>query len=148
MSRQIKQLYINSSLTRDLQGYGAVEDVSALNKIIFQSPLGVNDGSIIEDLLINLDNSYALQQSLIRKLCNSSGMGIISKVLAKKLADSGIGYKHLSQVSHAYGERGLLAVLANPPTDRPSSSRGSSVSHQDSGSADTVVLNKILRQWL
>ena len=98
-----------------------------------------------------MDQTYSLQQSLIEKLCNSpsnsSDSGVISKALAKKLAESGIGYQHLHRVFEKHGERGLLAILANPPTNRPTSRRGPNTRHHARGSTDRVVLNQILSHF-
>ena len=41
----------------------------------------------------------------------------MKKYIAKKLADSGIGYHHLKQLFETQGEQGLLAILANLPTN-------------------------------
>ena len=41
----------------------------------------------------------------------------MKKSIAKKLADSGIGYHHLKKLFETQGEQGLLTILANPPTN-------------------------------
>ena len=98
--------------------------------------------SALEEL-IYLDHSYALQQFFQGNLCNSFDTGVIKKGLAKKLADSGIGYKHLGQLFEKQGEQGLLAILANPATAPGSSSARRSVR----GTADPVVLHRILNHF-
>ena len=98
--------------------------------------------SALEEL-IYLDQCYALQQSFQGNLCNSSDTGVIKKGLAKKLADSGIGYQHLRQLFEKQGEQGLLAILANPAT----ASGGSSARRSVRGTADPVVLHRILNHF-
>ena len=111
----------------DFPGHDALEDVKALSKILFDSPLGANACDIVNksktttmqcalEELIYLDHCYALQQSFQGNLCNPSDTGVMKKGLAKKLADSGIGYQHLRQLFDKHGEQGLLAILANPAT--------------------------------
>ena len=105
MLRPIKQLS-TKSLKSDFPGHDALEDVKALSKIPFDSPLGANACEIVNksktttvvfapEELTSLNHSYALQQSFQGYLCNSSDTGVIKKESAKKLVDSGIGYQHL-----------------------------------------------------
>ena len=49
-------------------------------------------------------------------ISDSSQGRLMKKYIAKKLADSGIGYHHLKQ-GETQGEQGLLAILANLPTN-------------------------------
>ena len=91
---------------KDFAGHDALEDVKALNKILFNSPLGATACEIVNksktttiesalEQMIYLDHSFTLQQSFQGTLCNSCNTGTIKKGLAKKLADSGISYQHL-----------------------------------------------------
>ena len=138
----------------DFPGHDALEDVKALSKILFDSPLGASACEIVNksktttmesalEELNYLDHSYALQQSFQGNLCNSSDTGVIKKGLAKKLADSGIGYQHLRTLFEKHGERGLLVILANPATTLG----GSSVRRRVRGTADPVVLHRILNHF-
>ena len=138
---------------KDFAGHDAVEDVKALNKILFNSSLVAIACEIVNksqtttiqsalEQLIYLDHSFALQQSFQGKLCNSSNTGVIKKGLAKKLADSGIGYQHLRQLFDKHGKDGLLSILANPPTSGGSYNRRSV-----RGTANTVVLQQILNHF-
>ena len=42
---------------------------------------------------------------------------VMKKSTAKMLANSGLGFHHLKNLFDTQGEKGLLAVLANPPTN-------------------------------
>ena len=61
----------------------------------------------------------------------------MKKSIAKKLADS--GYHHLKQLFETQGEQGLLAILAN----RPTNSRTSRVR----GPADPLTLHLIVSHF-
>ena len=138
----------------DFPGHDALEDVKALSKILFDSPLGASACEIVNksktttmesalEELTYLDHSYAIQQSFQGNLCNSSDTGVIKKGLAKKLADSGIGYQHLRTLFEKHGEQGLLVILANPATTLG----GSSVRRRVRGTADPVVFHRILNHF-
>ena len=112
----------------DFPGHDALEDVKALKTIIFQSSLELSLSTIVKksgttelkstiEELNYLDNTHALLKSFDNLIGDSSHRGVIKKSLAKKLGDSGLGYHHLKRLFAAHGERGLLAILANPPTD-------------------------------
>lgn len=42
---------------------------------------------------------------------------VMKKSTAKTLANSGLGFHHLKSLFDTQGEQGLLAALANPPTN-------------------------------
>lgn len=139
---------------KDFAGHDTLEDVKALNQILFDSPLGATVCEIVNKSRTTtiesavkqmnyLDHSFALQQSFQGTLCNSSNTGVIKKGLAKKLADSGLGYQHLQQLFVKHGEHGLLAILANPAT----SPGGSPVRRCVRGTVDPVVLHQILNHF-
>ena len=56
----------------------------------------------------------------------------MKKSIAKKLANSGIGYHHVKQLFETQGEQGLLAILANSPTN--------SRTRRVRGTADSLTL--------
>ena len=64
-----------------------------------------------------LDRSHALLKSLDEIIGDPSEGKVMKKSTAKKLADSGLGFHHLKSLFDTQGEQGLLAVLANPPTN-------------------------------
>lgn len=86
-----------------------------------------------------LDKSHALLKSFDDVISDSSQGGVMKKSIAKKLADSGIGYHQLKHLFATKGEQGLLAILANPPTD--------SRSHRVRGTADPLTLHLILSHF-
>ena len=93
--------------------------------------------------MLYLDHSYSLQQSFQGTLGNSCNTGIIINGLAKKLADSGIGYKHLQQVFDKHGKQGLHAILTNPVT----SSGDSPNCCGAHGTTDPVVIHHIISHF-
>jgi hypothetical protein len=86
-----------------------------------------------------LDKSHALLKSFDGVISDSSQGGIMKKSIAKKLADSDIGYHHLKQLFETKGEQGVLAILANPPSY--------SRSHRVRGTADPLTLHLILSHF-
>ena len=64
-----------------------------------------------------LDRSHALLKSFDGIIGDPSEGGVMKKSTAKKLADSGLGFHHLKSLFDTQGEQGLLAILANPPTN-------------------------------
>ena len=64
-----------------------------------------------------LDRIHALLKSLDEIIGDPSEGKVMKKSTAKKLADSGLGFHHLKSLFDTQGEQGLLAVLANPPTN-------------------------------
>ncbi|KAK2547312.1 hypothetical protein P5673_032813 [Acropora cervicornis] len=125
----LEQDHIPDGLLRgDLQGHDALEDVKALNKILFKSSLQLSLSKIVNKsgtIDINsaigdmnyLDRSHALLKSLDEIIGDPSEGKVMKKSTAKKLADSGLGFHHLKSLFDTQGEQGLLAVLANPPTN-------------------------------
>ena len=88
-----------------------------------------------------LDNSNTLLKSFDEVISDQPHKGVMKKSLAKKLAHSGIGYNDLERLFEAYGEQGLLAILANPPTTTNTSARCAR------GTTDSLALNLILNHF-
>ena len=86
-----------------------------------------------------LDGSHNLLRSFDGIIGDPSEGGVIKKSTAKKLADSGLGFHHLKSLFDTQGQQGLLAILANPPTN----SRRVRVR----GSADSLTLHLILNHF-
>ena len=134
----------------DFQCHDALEDVKALNKILFKSSLHLSPSTIVNksgtmelnsaiEEMNYLDKSHVLMKSFNGVISDSSQGGVMKKSIAKKLADSSIGHHHVNQLFKAQGEQGLLAILANPPTN----SRTRCVR----GTADPLTLHLILSHF-
>ena len=136
----------------DFKGHDALEDAKALNKILFKSSLRLSRSTIVNNSntvelksaieeMNYLDNSNTLLKSFDEVISDQPHKGVMKKSLAKKLADSGIGYNDLERLFEAYGEQGLLAILANPPTTTNTSAR------RARGTTDSLALNLILNHF-
>ena len=134
----------------EFEGHDALEDVKALKKILFHSPTGTTSAEIINKSntttlssaiadMSYLDKSHNLLKSFDGVIGDKFHPGILKRSLAKKLADSGLGYKDLQQLWRAHGEQGLLAILANPAS--------SSSARRSRGTSDVVALNQILNHF-
>jgi len=132
----------------DFKGHDALEDVKALNKILFKSSLRLSRSTIVNksntvelksaiEEMNYLDNGNTVLKSFDEVISGQPHKGVMKKSLAKKLADSGIGYNDLERLFKAYGEQGLLAILVNPPTTTNTSARHSR------GTTDPLALNLI-----
>ena len=86
-----------------------------------------------------LDRSHALLKSFDEIIGDPSEGGVMKKATAKKLADSGLGFHLLKSLFNTQVEQGLLAILANPPTN----SRRVRVR----GTADPLTLHVILNHF-
>ena len=84
---------------------------------------------------MNYLKSHVLLKSFDDVISDSSQGGVMKKPIAKKLADSGIGYHQLKQLFATKGEQGLLTILANPPTN--------SRSHRVRRTADPLTVHLI-----
>ena len=134
----------------EFEGHDTLEDVKALKKILFHSPTGTTSAEIINKSntttlssamadMSYLDKSHNLLKSFDGVIGDKFHPGILKRSLAKKLADSGLGYKDLQQLWRAHGEQGLLAILANPAS--------SSSARRSRGTSDVVALNQILNHF-
>ena len=87
----------------------------SLSKIVNKSGTTDTDSAIGD--MNYLDRSHALLKSFDEIIGDPSEGGVMKKSTAKKLADSGLGFHHLKSLFDTQGEQGLLAILANPPTN-------------------------------
>ncbi|XP_046842972.1 uncharacterized protein LOC124437009 [Xenia sp. Carnegie-2017] len=105
------------------------EDVRALQRILFSSPIKLTEHDIIdncklisfEDSLKNtqyLDHRYNLLQTMKYQLYSGDNFfqAPISYSMAKKNAGSGLSYSDLQNLYTNHGRAGLIAVLSKPPT--------------------------------
>ena len=134
----------------DFPGHDVLKDVKALKKIIFQSSLELSLSTIVNksgttklkstiEELNYLNNTHALLKSFDNLIGDSSHRGVIEKSLAKKLADSGLGYHHLECLFAAHGERWLVTILANPLTGESAG--------RPRGTSDPVSLHLLLNHF-
>ena len=109
--------------------HDAKEDVLALRRILFSSPICVTEQDIIThcklisscDALKDcqyLDKRYELLQTMKFKLYSEvrSDQAPITKSMAEKIAGSGLSYADLEKLFEQHGRKALVAVLSKPPT--------------------------------
>ena len=109
--------------------HDALEDVKALHRILFSSPLNLSEKDLIthcqaipfdeayQDNLY-LDQRHQLVQTLDTKL-----HGTISKSMVQKIASSGLSFANLQSLFDKFGRNGLIGVLSSPPTNNRGSKK-------------------------
>ncbi len=109
--------------------HDAKEDVIALRRILFLSPINLTEKDIITqckpistcDALTDsryLGKRYHLLQTMKYKLYSdvNSDQAPITKSMAEKIAGSGLSYDDLKKLFVHHGKKGLIAVLSKPST--------------------------------
>ena len=108
--------------------HDALEDVRALRKVLFKSPLNLNKEILVSkscvmscesalNQLMYLDRCHVRFQSFISNLYDrNKSKEIITKSMANKIAASGMTYQHLLNLFRQAGTEGLIAVLSMPPS--------------------------------
>ena len=110
--------------------HDALQDATALHRILFASPLHLSEEDIIShckpiscvDALVDcryLDKRHELLQTLKGKLYGDSTSDhdrAVSKSMAEKIAGSGLNFDDLQRLFAQFGKKGLVAVLSRPPT--------------------------------
>ena len=112
--------------------HDALEDVRALRKIIFESPLHLSRKTLVdnsnvtsvsdalEDMLY-LDRRHELLLTFNNKMFNEcNDNGAITRSMAQKIAGSGLSYDDLRKLYSTFGKRGIVAILTNPPSSSSS----------------------------
>ena len=116
------------------EAHDALEDVTALRKMMFSSKLKLSEKLIVthckliscHDALQNLcylDRRHELMKTFESKLYSRTGDGVITKSMAEKIAGSGLTYDDLLKLFTEFGREGLIAILSNPPTTNKESNR-------------------------
>ena len=108
--------------------HDALEDVRALRRIIFDSPLNLSKQSIVENSgVTNLSHAvenmkylhgrHELFFTFSDKLFNSSDdNGPIKRSMAQNITGSGLSYDDLCKLYSTFGSRGVVSILSNPPS--------------------------------
>jgi len=131
--RDIYKCLFQSEFDNSHQG---LADVMALDKVLFQSKLGLTTEQIVNNsntMILStvqedvqyLDKAHERLLTFNNRLYDDSDNSIIKKSLAKKLADSGLSFSDLRKLYSSTGPRGVAALLAIPPsTSKGKSPRG------------------------
>ena len=112
--------------SQNFDAHDALEDVKALHRILFSSPLLLTVKEIIthsqpipfeeayQDSLY-LEKRHQLLQTLKFKLfAQANGAGIISQNMAERIAGSGLSYADLHDIYKDFGKNGLLPQWTSP----------------------------------
>ena len=118
-----------SLFNKKFDAHNAKEDVVALHRILFSSPINLTEQDIVThckpistvDALKDtqyLDTRHRLLQTMKNKLYSevSSDEAPITKSMAEKIAGSGLSYDDLQNLYTNHGKKGLIAVRSKPAT--------------------------------
>ena len=113
--------------------HDALEDVKALRRILFSSPLDLQDADVFEkgntrsaifafnDMKF-LDKRHQRMHTFSRKLYNpGEDDGPVKLHTVQKIAESGLSYSDLEVLFQTAGTNGLVVLLAMPPSCSASS---------------------------
>ena len=113
----------------EFPAHDALEDVKALRRILFSSPLKASAETIVNNGKTSLPNE-ALQQSTFLERRQEvvetySGNlylpnGSLKLTTIQKLADAGLAFSTLKEMYQKFGINGLYGILALPPSTRNS----------------------------
>ena len=108
--------------------HDALEDVKALRRILFDSSLSLSKKNIVENSsvisvsqavenMLYLDRRHELLGTFSNKLFDASNdNGPIKRSMAQNIASGGLSYDDLRKLYETFGERGVVAILSNPPS--------------------------------
>jgi len=120
----------NFLFAKSFEAHDALEDVLALQKIIFESWLELSLKTIIENSGVvsavraandvkYLDHRHLFMQSFKDNLHHPQ---YLKKKMVEKISGSGLSFDDLKMVYSKYGKEGLIAIQSNPPTSSSSRS--------------------------
>ena len=111
----------------EFQAHDAFEDVSALRRVLFESPLMLAEENIINNSNLKpasfafeemkfLDERFVRMQTFKDKLYSPTQKGLVQQSLIQKIAESGLSYHDLEYLYSHGGKEALVAVLSRAPT--------------------------------
>ena len=108
--------------------HDALEDVTALHKFLFDSPLNLTIAHIVNNSNLKpcshafadmkfLVEPFERMQTFKNKLYHpQSDNGVVKQRVIQKIAESGLAYHDLENLFRKAGKEGLVAVLSKVPT--------------------------------
>ena len=117
---------------QEYRAHDALEDATALRKILFLSRLELSFNTIVDNSrLVSVDHAFRDMQYLDHRSRNSKSFMRIAydprtdrglkKGMIDKMSGSGLTYGDLKKVYKRYGADGVVAILSKSPTASPSS---------------------------
>ena len=122
-----RSLYIHL-FNEEFDAHDALEDVRALRRILFDSPLNLSTEDIIQrssvtsvshaiENVLYLDRRHELLLTFSNKLFNASDdNGPVKKALVQNIAGRGLSYNDLRHVYSRFGKKGVVAILSHAPS--------------------------------
>ncbi|XP_068756051.1 uncharacterized protein [Montipora capricornis] len=132
--------------------HDALEDVRALHKILFDSPLNLTIAQIVNNSNLKpcyhafadmqfLDERFKRMQTFKCKLYQpKTDDGAVKQRIVQKIAESGLAYHDLEHLFAKAGKEALVAVLSQAPTTSKST-------RSPRGTNKTAILSKIVHHF-
>jgi len=129
--------------------HDALQDVTALRKILFDSSLNLTIAQIVNNSNLKpcshafadmqfLDERFERMQTFKNKLYHpQSDNGAVKRRVIQKIAESGLAYYDLENLFRKAGKEGLVAVLSKAPTTSKST-------RSPRGTNKAAILSKII----
>jgi hypothetical protein len=109
--------------------HDALENVKALHRILFTSPLNLSGKDLITQCQAipfdqaYQDNLYLDQRLQLVQTLDTKPHGTISKSMVQKIASSGLSFANLQSLFDKFGRNGLIGVLSSPPPNNRGSKK-------------------------
>ena len=121
-----RSLYVHL-FNEEFDAHDALEDVRALRRILFDSPLNLSTEDIVKRSSVTsvshaienmyLDRRHELLLTFSNKLFNASdNNGPVKKALVQNIAGSSLSYNDLRNVYSRFGKKGVVAILSHAPS--------------------------------
>ena len=134
----------------DFQAHDALEDVRALSRVLFESPLMLTEADIINNSnlksasfafeeVVFLDERFVRMQTFKDNLFSQSDHGLVKLSLIQKIAESGLSYQDLQHLYSRGGKEALVAVLSRAPTE--------AIRSTPRGTKQTAILARIVQHF-
>ena len=140
----LRDIYSCLFQTEFCNSHQGLADVQALREVLFQSNLKltskdtVNKSNVMNFATLEgdvkyLDDSHDRLLTFRNQLYDETEQSVVTKSLAKKLADSGLTMSDLRKLYTSAGPRGIAALLSHPPSSSEGKSpRGTKCATEDS----------------
>lgn len=126
---QMNQISLYETLfQQSFDAHDALEDVTALRKILFSSRLELSGKTIVDNSgLVSTNHAVNNMEYLDRRHRNMlsftgvmynprNNTGCLTKNMIEKISGTGLTYEDLQNIHKQHGDDGLVAILAKPPS--------------------------------
>ena len=140
-----------SVFNEEFEAHDAIEDVRALHRVLFHSPLKLTVADIVNksnlksttyafDDMRFMDERHERIQTFKNELFTQGKNGLVKESVLQKIAESGLSYHDLQYLFSCGGKEALVAILSRAPSNGLSRS-------SPRGTKDPATLAKIIHHF-